>query len=302
MRKYENLDFIHENTLKPRAHYIPYDSIEKALVGDKTKSNFYTLLNGEWDFAYFNRDIDCTETIEKWNKVKVPSCWQTTGYEKPYYVNVNYPHPVDPPYVPDDNPLGVYRRFVDIDSGFCKKENYIVFEGVAPCFDLYVNGEYIGFSTVSHSTSEFKVNLKEGRNEILVKVYKRCASSYLEDQDFFRHNGIFRDVYLLSRNSGHLFDIEIGFDTKNIYYDGTYRVFDADMVETDLKNPILWNAENPYLYTVVIEHAGEYIPFKIGMREQSVSDKGELLINGVSVKLKGVNHHDTHPYDGYAMT
>lgn len=302
MRKYENLNFIHENTMPPRSHYIPYDSIDKAKAGDKMQSDYYALLNGEWDFCYFARDIDCPDTITEWDKTDVPSCWQARGYEKPYYTNVNYPYPVDAPYVPDDNPVGVYRRTVTIDAKKAAMENYLVFEGVAPCVELYINGEYVGFSTVSHSTSEFKVNLKEGENEIVVKVYKWCASSYLEDQDFFRFNGIFRDVYLLSRPQGHLFDIEIGFDSKGIYYDGNYRVFDMDMNEADLSNPILWNAEKPYLYTVVVECAGEYIPFKIGLREQSVSDKGELLINGVSVKLKGINHHDTHPINGYAMT
>ena len=302
MRNYENLKRLHENTLAPRAHYIPYDSLEKALDGDKSKSDFYTLLNGEWDFKYFTRDIDCPDTISDWDKVHVPSCWQTTGYEKPYYTNVNYPYPVDPPYVPDDNPLGVYRRFVSISADKAAKENYIIFEGVAPCFELYVNGEYTGFSTVSHSTSEFKINLHEGENEILVKVYKWCAASYLEDQDFFRNNGIFRDVYILSRNGGHVFDVQIGFDSKGIYCDENYKVYDADGNETDLSDPILWNAEKPYLYTAVVDRAGEFIPFKIGLREQSVSDKGELLINGVSVKLKGINHHDTHPFDGYAMS
>ncbi len=302
MRKYEDLKFIHENTLKPRAHYIPYDSMEKALKGDKSQSAFYTLLNGEWDFAYFARDIDCPEKIDNWNKINVPSCWQTTGYENPYYTNVNYPYPVDPPFVPDDNPVGVYRKIVEIDKAQIQRENYIVFEGVAPCIELFVNGKYVGFSTVSHSTSEFKLELNEGENEIIAKVYKWCMGSYLEDQDFFRNNGIFRDVYILSRNKGHLFDIEIGFDAKGIYYDGEYTVYDAEMKATDLSNPILWNAEKPYLYTVIVEEAGEYIPFKIGLREQQVSEKGELLINGVSVKLKGINHHDSHPIDGYAMT
>ena len=302
MRKYENLKFIHENTLKPRAHYIPYDSLEKALKGDKTQSEIYTLLNGVWDFKYYTRDIDCPEVITEWDKVKVPSCWQTTGYDSPNYANVNYPYPVDPPYVPDDNPLGVYRRYINISKEQSEKENYIIFEGVAPCIELFVNGEYVGFSTVSHSTSEFKLDLNEGENEILCKVYKRCVGSYLEDQDFFRNNGIFRDVYLLSRNKGHLFDIEIGFDSKGIYCDLPHKVFDAEGKETNLENPILWNAENPYLYTVVFEHAGEFIPIKVGLRDQSVSDKGELLINGVPVKLKGINHHDTHPTDGYVMT
>ena len=302
VRKYENLNYIHESTMAPRAHYIPYDSLEKALEGDKSQSEFYTLLNGEWDFAYYSRDIDCPKTITDWDKVTVPSCWQTTGYEKPYYTNVNYPYPVDPPYVPDDNPIGVYRRIINLDANKAKMENYLIFEGVSPCVELFVNGEYVGFSTVSHSTSEFKVELKEGENEIIAKVYKWCAASYLEDQDFFRNNGIFRDVYLLSRPEGHLFDVEIGFDDKAIYYDGKYTIYDADLKETTLENPILWNAEKPYLYTVVVEQAGEYIPFKIGLRTQSVNEKGEFLVNGVSVKLKGINHHDTHPTNGYTMT
>lgn len=302
MRKYENLQYIHENVLKPRAHYVPYDSVEKALAGDKSKSNFFVLLNGEWDFAYFERDIDCPANITKWDKIKVPSCWQMTGYEKPYYTNVNYPYPVDPPYVPDDNPVGVYRKYISVDHEQTLRENCLVFEGVASCLELFINGKYVGFSTVSHSTSEFKVNLVEGENEILVKVYKWCVGSYLEDQDCFRNNGIFRDVYLLSRNKGHIFDIEINFDSNGIYYDGKYTVYNAEGKIDNLANPILWNAEKPYLYTVIVEQAGEYIPIKIGLREQSVSEKGELLINGVSVKLKGVNHHDTHPYDGYAMS
>lgn len=302
MRNYEDLNRIHENTMAPRAHYIPYDTLEKALKGAKEESPYYRLLNGEWDFAYFSRDIDCPQTITDWDKITVPSCWQMTGYEKPYYTNVCYPYPVDPPYVPDDNPLGVYRKTIEVSEEEAKQQNYLVFEGVAPCLELYINGEYVGYSTVSHSTSEFQVELKAGTNEILIKVYKWCVSSYLEDQDFFRNNGIFRDVYLLSRPAGHIFDINIGFDSKGIYYDGTYKVFDAEGQETDLSEPILWNAEQPYLYTVVVEQAGEFIPFKIGLRDQQVSKKGELLINGVSVKLKGVNHHDTHADKGYVLT
>ncbi len=302
MRKYENLAYIHENTLPPRAHYVPYDTLKKALAGDKGKSEYYTLLNGEWDFKYFSRDIDCPEVIDGWDKISVPSCWQLCGYEKPYYTNLNYPYPVVPPYVPDDNPLGVYRRFISVDRETAAMESYIVFEGVSSCVELFVNGEYIGFSTVSHSTSEFKVTLCEGENEIVAKVYKWCAGSYLEDQDFFRYNGIFRDVYLLSRPKGHLFDIEIGYDDRSLSCPYAYRLFDAEGNEATTDSLILWNAEKPYLYTVVIEEAGEFIPLKVGFRTQSVSERGELLINGVSVKLKGVNHHDTHPEKGYTMS
>ncbi len=302
MRKYEDLNLIHDNTLPPRAHYIPYDSMEKALAGDKTKSKYYTLLNGEWQFKYFSRDIDCPKTINDWDTVRVPSCWQTTGYEKPYYTNVNYPYPVDPPYVPDDNPVGVYRKVINVSAEQAGRKNYIVFEGVSSCVELFVNGEYVGFSTVSHSTSEFAIELVEGDNEIIAKVYKWCVGSYLEDQDFFRNNGIFRDVYLLCRPEGHLFDIEVGYDDKSFWCDYNYTLFDADGNETKAQSPIPWNAEKPYLYTAVIEQAGEFIPIKVGFRTQGVSELGELLVNGVSVKLKGVNHHDTHPYNGYCQT
>ena len=302
MRKYEDLSRIHENTMPSRAHYIPYDSLQKALKGEKSSSAYYMLLNGEWDFKYYSRDIDCPETITEWDKVTVPSCWQMTGYEKPHYTNVCYPYPVDPPYVPDDNPVGVYRKVVEISEANATKENYIVFEGVSSCVELFVNGEYVGFSTVSHSTSEFKIDLKAGENEIIAKVYKWCVGSYLEDQDFFRNNGIFRDVYLLSRNDGHIFDLNVGYDDKNVYCDLAYKLYDADGNEVGEGEKKLWNAEKPYLYTLVVEQAGEFIPVKIGFRTQSVNEKGELLINGVSVKLKGVNHHDTHATGGYAMS
>ncbi len=302
MRHYEDLDRIHANTLPPRAHYIPYDSLEKALAGKQEDSAFFRLLNGLWDFRYFARDIDVPERIGSWETIPVPSCWQAQGYEKPCYTNVNYPYPVDPPYVPDDNPVGVYRRSLRISREEAERENYLVFEGVAPCFDLYVNGAYVGYSSVSHGTSEFSVSLKEGDNEILVKVFKWCVSSYLEDQDFLRYNGIFRDVYLLSRPQGHLVDVNVGFDGRGVYYDGAYQLYNAAGEPDDLKNPVLWNAEEPYLYTLVAEQAGEFIPIKVGLRDQSVSAAGELLINGVSVKLKGVNHHDTHPLNGYTQT
>lgn len=301
MRKYENLKLLHENTLKPRSHYIPYETLEKAKAGIKEESGYYTDLNGTWKFRYYSRDIDCPDEIMDWDDIIVPSCWQMTGYESPYYTNLNYPYPVEPPYVPDDNPVGVYKREIKVSEYKASLENYILFEGVASCFELFINGEYVGFSTVSHCASEFKISLKTGINEILVKVYKWCVGSYLEDQDCFRNNGIFRDVYILSRPSNHLHDIEISFDSNGIFCEREHIIYDMQGNETDLKNPILWNAEKPYLYTVIVKKAGEYIPFRIGLREQSVNEYGELLINGVSVKLKGINHHDTHPEKGYVL-
>ena len=301
MRKYENPKLLHEGTLPPRAHYIPYDSLESALRGVPEESAYYTLLSGEWNFRYFSRDIDCPDIIEQWDKVPVPSCWQSTGYEKPYYTNYFYQFPTDPPYVPDDNPVGVYRKVINVDRAGACRENYIVFEGVSPCVELYVNGEYVGFSCVSHCTSEFSVTLHEGENELVAKVYKWCAGSYLEDQDFFRNNGIFRDVYLLSRPEGHIRDVKLDYSDRSISASHPFTLYDKD---GGLAAPpyTLWNAEKPYLYTAVIEQAGEYIPIKVGFRTQSVSDKGELLINGTPVKLRGINHHDTHRKNGYTQT
>lgn len=308
MREYENPMYIHENTEPQRAYYIPYESLEKALAGDRKKSQFYRMLNGEWDFKFFKRDIEVPENIESitdWDRIPVPSCWQLFGYENPVYTNVNYPHPVDPPLVPDENSCGVYRTVVDIDEVWSERETYIVFEGVSSCFYLFVNGEYVGFSSGSHNQSEFdlKKYLKKGENTITVKVLKWCFGSYLEDQDFFRFSGIFRDVYLLSREAGHIKDIDISADDKNIFVScDDYEIFDMDGNVADMNNPILWNAEKPYLYTVVVKGKTEFIPVKVGMRTVTVSDKFELLINGVSVKLKGVNHHDTHPQKGYCMS
>ena len=301
MRKYENPDFLHEGTMPPRSHYIPYHTLEAALRGNEEDSAYYTLLSGEWGFRYFPRDIDCPEIINEWDSVCVPSCWQTTGYDSPCYTNVNYPYPLDPPYVPDDNPMGVYRRSIFVDKSKACSKNYIIFEGVAPSVELYVNGKYVGYSCVSHSPSEFLVDLCEGENEIIVKVRKWCAQSYLEDQDFFRNNGIFRDVYLLSRPEGHIHDVEFGYDDKSVWCKHPFTLYDK---EGKVARPpyTLWNAEKPYLYTAVVEKAGEFIPQKIGFRTQSISDRGELLINGTPVKLKGVNHHDTHPKNGYTQT
>ncbi len=304
MRKYENLTKLRENCEEPRTYYIPYDSLEKALKGDRNRSKYFELLNGEWDFEYYERDIDYKESNDFNKKIDVPSCWQLRGYEKPNYTNILYPYPVNPPYVPDDNPMGVYKRIFNITSDWVERETYIVFEGVASCIELYVNKKYVGFSSGSHLPTEFDLTdfVKCGENEIVVLVRKWCACSYLEDQDFFRYNGIFRDVYLLSRSKGHIRDLFIHYDTKGIYCDEPHSIYDADGNIADMTTPILWNAEEPYLYTVIVEAAGEFIPQKIGLKEITISEKGEFLINGISIKIKGVNHHDTNPKEGYCMT
>ncbi len=302
MRKYEDLKNTRVNALPQRAYYIP--------------ENGKTDLNGVWDFNFYTCEEESDLNAIKWGKIPVPSCWELHGCEAPHYTNSNYPFPVDPPYVPDDNPCGVYRREFEVKD--VSRRHYIVFEGVSAYFDLYINGIYVGSDSGSRLQSEFDITdfVITGKNTLTAKVYKWCAGSYLEDQDQFRFHGIFRDVYLLSRPDGHIKDIFIKTDKNKILIDfegiSEISLFDKgekistvsamDHAEITVETPVLWNAEKPYLYELVFTYRDEVIRQKVGFREIKVSDKGELLINGVSVKLKGVNHHDTHPKTGWTMS
>ena len=304
MRAYERLDFTSENRRPSRSYYIPGGVSE------------YHLLNGEWNFAYFDRDIDVPEKIEKWDKIPVPSCWQLHGYENPNYTNINYPYPCDPPYVPDDNPCGVYEREFEIEKKWGRL--YFVFEGVASCAYLTINDKYVGFTQGSHLQAEFDITdyVCEGTNKVTVKVLKWCCGSYLEDQDCFRFNGIFRDCYVLQRPENHIDDIDMIPNDKEInvklagqaqvsIYKGEEVLVSTQMEDTftyAVENPVLWNAEKPFLYKVVFERAGEVITLKAGLRKVGISDKFELLINDVPVKLHGVNRHDTSKYRGWCQS
>ena len=304
MRQYESPTATSENRCAPRSYYIP---------GGKSE---YHLLNGDWRFAYFGRDIDVPERIENWDTIPVPSCWQLHGYENPNYTNVNYPYPCDPPYVPDDDPCGVYEREFELAEKW--GQLYLVFEGVSSCAYLYVNGSYVGFTQGSHLQAEFDITafVHAGTNTIRVRVLKWCCGSYLEDQDFFRYNGIFRDVYILQRPAGHITDVELIPNDQNFHIrlDGRAKVkiLDGQTVLTEQEmqdelvftpqNPILWNAEKPHLYTVQLERDGEVIELRSGLRKIEVSEDHALLVNGVAVKLHGVNHHDTSAARGWCQS
>ena len=305
MRVYESPKNTSFNRLPPRCYYIP---------GGVSR---YILLNGNWRFNYYKRDFDVPDTIEDWGKIKVPSCWQTEGYENPNYTNINYPFPINPPYVPDDNPCGVYERDFTLKEILGKV--YFVFEGVSSCAFLYVNNKYVGFTEGSHLQAEFDITefVTVGNNTVRVKVLKWCAGSYLEDQDSFRMNGIFRDCYILNRPAGHIRDIDIRTDKSVISVsadksadislyntDGTFiaKVNNLKTAHFKVENPVYWSAEKPRLYTVVIERDGEKISQKTAFRTIAISNKYELFINGVPVKLYGVNHHDTSPKNGWYQT
>lgn len=304
MRFYENLQHIQENRLPQRAYYIPENK------------GAYIPLNGEWNFKYYGADFEEEKEIEQWDTIPVPSCWQNFGYEDPNYTNVRYPYPVDPPFVPTENPMGVYMRSFFVEDG--NRRHYMVFEGVSSNAELYINGQYAGYTQGSHLQAEFDISdfVRTGENTVVVKVRKWCSGSYLEDQDFFRFNGIFRDVYVLSRPEGHIEDFSVTTDQNTVsidlaggakisLYDGNQLLESrecGDHAEFTVENAVLWNAEKPYLYTLVLERNGEVIRRKFGFVTYSISERGEFLVNGVSVKLKGVNHHDTHPTNGWCLT
>lgn len=293
-----------ENRLPQRSYYIPQNK------------GAYTLLNGIWKFRFFDNDSELKNPITKWSEIDVPSCWQTRGYECPNYSNKQYTMPLDPPYVPDNNPCGVYERTFDVNN--INNKTYIVFEGISSFGVLYINDKYVGYTSGSHLQSEFDISdfVFLGINTIRVIVYKWSCGSYLEDQDAFRFNGIFRDVYMLSRPQNHLVDIDISANTNSIStkFDGSAIVslfYKDELIESvectggvtfDIESPSLWSAEKPNLYTLKFESEGESIYQKVGLRTVSISDKNELLINGVPVKLKGVNHHDTNPHNGWTMS
>ncbi len=337
---WENPEILHVNCENPRAYFIPYENEIKACKGVREDSIFFKNLNGLWKFKYHNTVYEVENDFyarnynaDSWDILPVPSNWQMYGYDKPQYVNFNYPYPFDPPFVPNDNPVGLYIRDFNIDE-MNNKDFYLVFEGVDSCFYIWLNGELVGYSQVSHMTSEFKVTsyLKSGKNRIAVMVLKWCDGSYLEDQDMWRFSGIFRDVYLLSRDNTHISDIFIKTDINEelsravikcemeitgkssaqirsvlkdpqgrIVFDKIADVVSGGVVEFSVKRPDLWSAEIPNLYELFLYMGNEVISFKVGLRKITVQE-GVILINNQPIKFKGVNRHESHPETGHTVS
>ncbi|MCF0241906.1 MAG: beta-galactosidase, partial [Treponema sp.] len=197
---HENTKTLHINTEPNRNYFIPFDTNQNPFL-KREDSNRFFLLNGEWSFSYYNSFSEIKDNLEKYitkkfkDKILVPGNWQLQGYDHPDYVNTRYPIPYDPPYVPDDNPCGIYKRIFNVNINN-QMEYLIDFEGVDSCFYLFINDEFTGYSQVAHNTSEFNISkfLHNGKNTITVIVLKWCDGTYLECQDKWRMSGIFRDV------------------------------------------------------------------------------------------------------------
>lgn len=327
---YEDLDVLHEGTCPDRAYYIPASRRMDDLVEEREKSDRFQLLNGNWKFRYFESIYDLKESFyredygaEDFEVVQVPGVWQNYGYDRYQYTNIRYPFAADPPYVPQENPCGAYIRRFQYQKDANAPRAFLEFEGVDSCFYVWLNGRYLGYSQVSHALSEFEVTdaLCEGENVLAVLVLKWCDGSYLEDQDKFRMSGIFRDVYLLKRPEQGIFDYFINTEPKGetailriraSYLDGavpiTATLLDAEdeqiscvtfehEAEWELQNPMLWNSESPYLYTLILETQDEVITERVGIREIHI-EGNVVYINSRPVKFRGVNRHDCNPVTG----
>lgn len=338
---WNNLKVLERNRLEPRTFFVPYaaEAENKGNLAPFSDSSVCVPLNGKWDFKYYSDSAHIPAAhadITGWDEVTVPHMWQFDGYEKPLYTNVRYPFPQTPPLVPSINPAGVYRRSFDI--GAIKGDVIVSLLGVASAFHLYINGVCAGYGEVSHMTSEFDITslVRKGTNEITVVVYKWCNGSYLEDQDMFRNNGIFRDVFLTVNPEAYIYDSVV----KTVETDGGYRVELSAVVKgltagVKLKyrlerggkvagsavvdagkgakadifvaQPELWSAEIPNLYKLWVtlhnaEGAEIYsVCHSVGFCHVEI--KGNVFFfNGKPIKLKGVNKHDTSPDKGYAVT
>lgn len=336
---YEDLSVLHLNTEPNRAYYIPASAQMGDILEDREISDRFLLLSGTWQFRYFDSIYDLKEKFwekdyvdEKFMPVKVPGMWQNYGFDSHQYTNTKYPIPIDPPYVPHKNPCGAYICSFEYHKEEKAPKAYLNFEGVDSCYYVWVNGEFIGYSQVSHATGEFDITdvLQEGSNTLAVLVLKWCDGTYMECQDKFRMSGIFRDVYILRRSTDGVADYRVRTTLSEDYKSGiveaafksrgenttvAVRLLDAEgalvaegraesengTVSLEVENAHLWTAETPYLYTLVLETENEVITDYVGMREIGIRDS-VIYINGKNIKFRGVNRHDSDPVTGFVIS
>ncbi|GAA4573178.1 glycoside hydrolase family 2 TIM barrel-domain containing protein [Planotetraspora kaengkrachanensis] len=289
-------------------------------------------LNGLWRFR-LSPTAPATEEFAAadfddsgWDGIPVPSHWVLQGdgaYGRPIYTNVQYPFPIDPPYVPDENPTGDHRRHFDVPADWSDAERIVLrFDGVESVFKVWVNGDEIGSASGSRLAHEFDVtsSVRPGDNVVAVRVHQWSAASYLEDQDQWWLPGVFRDVTLIARPAGGIEDVWLrtGFENGRGRIDAeitagaeafpvTLRIPElgveqvwataADVVPLAVGDVEPWSAERPRLYDVTVSTAAESIALRAGFR--TVEIRGDrFLVNGRRVVFHGMNRHEAHPERG----
>lgn len=339
---------------------IPYPDKASAMSGDRGASPFYKLLNGRWSFKYVTSPGDAPDGFQgklidtnDWDTIPVPSNWQMLGYGRPQYTNVAYPYPADPPHVPQDNPVGLYRRNFYIPTEWEGMQVFLVFDGVDSAFYVWINGLWVGYSQGAHLPSEFNITpfIRPGNNILAVQVFQWSDGSYLEDQDMWRLSGIFRDVYLIATPGIHIRDVSIQTQLDTGYTHAVlglkillknytdqlahghavsaclldsegYQIYEGQVGSTSdleadqetvleaqmpVQNVRLWSAEEPNLFNLLLELKKpdgsilEVQRYRVGFRQVEVKE-GCFILNGIPIKLQGVNRHETHPDMGHAVS
>lgn len=348
MKTWENHQIDGINRMPARAHFLTFQSKEKALLNNNRYTHAFKNLNGVWKFmfldapeyspeGFFNSDFDVT----KMDDITVPGNWQLQGYGKMHYSDLWYNFPINPPYVPTENPTGIYKRTFFVEESYRDKKIIIRFCGVDSAYHLWINGKEVGYSKVARNESEFDITdiIRVGEeNDVTVRVYQWSDGTYLEDQDMWWESGIFRDVELIGVPKDGINDYKVIADLDDEYKNGifkveaflrttkevnvTFELVDAgentvftktvvakegkaciDEVIADVNH---WTAETPYLYKLfmTVEDDGqivEVIPQNVGFR--NIRLNGEtFLVNGVAIKFKGVNRHDYSPQNGRVVS
>ena len=348
MKTWENHQIDGINRMPARAHFLTFPSKENALLNNNRYTHAFKNLNGVWKFmfldapeyspeGFFNSDFDVT----KMDDITVPGNWQLQGYGKMHYSDLWYNFPINPPYVPTENPTGIYKRTFFVEESYRDKKIIIRFCGVDSAYHLWINGKEVGYSKVARNESEFDITdiIRVGEeNDVTVRVYQWSDGTYLEDQDMWWESGIFRDVELIGVPKDGINDYKVIADLDDEYKNGifkveaflrttkevnvTFELVDAgentvftktvvtkegkaciDEVIADVNH---WTAETPYLYKLfmTVEDDGqivEVIPQNVGFR--NIRLNGEtFLVNGVAIKFKGVNRHDYSPQNGRVVS
>lgn len=348
MKTWENHQIDGINRMPARAHFLTFPSKEKALLNNNRYTHAFKNLNGVWKFmfldapeyspeGFFNSDFDVT----KMDDITVPGNWQLQGYGKMHYSDLWYNFPINPPYVPTENPTGIYKRTFFVEESYRDKKIIIRFCGVDSAYHLWINGKEVGYSKVARNESEFDITdlIRVGEeNDVTVRVYQWSDGTYLEDQDMWWESGIFRDVELIGVPKDGINDYKVIADLDDEYKNGIFKVeaflrttkevnvtfelvdagentvFTKTVVAKDGKACIdeviadvnHWTAETPYLYKLfmTVEDDGqiiEVIPQNVGFR--NIRLNGEtFLVNGVAIKFKGVNRHDYSPQNGRVVS
>ncbi len=357
-RDWENPALLQRNREPAAASLLPFADAATALGGRRGDSPWFKLLNGSWKFFYGTSPAALPAGFEAadfdasgWASMPVPGNWQMHGYGHPHYTNVNYPIPTDKPFVPDENPVGLYVRSFVLPADWKGRQVILHFAGVDSCFYAWINGSPVGFSKVPHMPAEFNITalLQPGENRLTVQVLQWSDGTYLEDQDMWRLSGIFRDVYLYAVPEVHVRDVRVrtpldkhyrhatldvralvrnyaakarnGLVLKAALLDAAGRtVREQDVTDVraaagedteiafqaTVRQPKLWNAETPNLYTLLLTLATaggdvlEVQSVRVGFRQVEIRDR-QLLVNGREVKLRGVNRHESHPDLGHTV-